>query len=399
MTPSPMRVILVDDVAGLRNLFRIVLEDSGRFLVVGEANDGIEGIEACRTHQPDVVLLDLSMPRMDGLEALPRILEVAPTAQVVVLSAFERDRMAARVLDLGAVAYMEKGADPLTFVENLSAVLIPAAPADAPGSEAAGATAGTARRSGTWGPDVSGEDAMVDSFFRAVSHELRTPLTPLITQLHLLMTGTLGPLGDRQHHALDVAARNTERLKSLVDDVLDAAQVRTPAGWVDVDSSALDLADVILEASKAAERVANRNGTVVKVDVAGSIDVVADPARLTQALQRIIEQCARWSRAEGTIPCVVTDEGSHVSIRIGFEGRELGPGDVSILFDPFAAIEALEPEVHPMHGSSTGLGLYLARAIIEAHAGSVVCHPAKLVPGGTFEIRLPPAAVHVQSRE
>ncbi|MDQ1439190.1 MAG: hypothetical protein QOK43_2819 [Acidimicrobiaceae bacterium] len=103
------RVLIADDVRDLRMLLRMALESAGEFEVVAEAEDGAQAITQAQSHQPDLVLLDLSMPVLDGLEALPQIRAVAPDAQVVVLSGFEASKMRDRVLEGGAIAYIEKG--------------------------------------------------------------------------------------------------------------------------------------------------------------------------------------------------------------------------------------------------------------------------------------------------
>ena len=108
-TPAATRVLLVDDADDVRLLLRSLLRSAAGYTVVGEAADGREAIELCRTHQPDLVLLDLAMPVMDGLQALPHIRAVAPDARVVVLSGFDRAHMAQRTLDAGAAHYVEKG--------------------------------------------------------------------------------------------------------------------------------------------------------------------------------------------------------------------------------------------------------------------------------------------------
>ena len=76
-------------------------------------------------YKPDLILLDLSMPTLDGLEALPRILEVAPASKVVVLSGFEEARMAPVALKSGAAAYIEKGVPPRRLVQALIEIMQP----------------------------------------------------------------------------------------------------------------------------------------------------------------------------------------------------------------------------------------------------------------------------------
>ncbi len=104
----PVRVVIVDDTYDLRELLRLALTRGG-MEVVGEAGDGLAGIEAVRSERPDVVLLDLSMPVMDGLEALPSIRRLVPGAKIIVLSGFGATQMSERALATGADGYLQKG--------------------------------------------------------------------------------------------------------------------------------------------------------------------------------------------------------------------------------------------------------------------------------------------------
>lgn len=101
-------VLLVEDEADLRRLIRRRLERSGRFLVVGEARDGIEAIELATDLQPQILLLDLMMPRLDGRVALPTLVRRAPRTMVVVLSALQAADEEGPAISAGAFAYLEK---------------------------------------------------------------------------------------------------------------------------------------------------------------------------------------------------------------------------------------------------------------------------------------------------
>jgi DNA-binding NarL/FixJ family response regulator len=122
--PTPISVVLVDDVEELRVMLRTVLEHRGEFTVVDEAADGEAGVQAVLTHRPDLVLLDISMPVLDGLETLPLIREGSPETIVVVLSSFRAtSQAAARAIALGAHAYLVKGASVLQMRDELRAIV------------------------------------------------------------------------------------------------------------------------------------------------------------------------------------------------------------------------------------------------------------------------------------
>jgi DNA-binding NarL/FixJ family response regulator len=105
-----LRVLLCDDMQQVRLLLRTEMSLESDLEIVGEATNGAEAIELARESQPDVVVLDLTMPVMDGLEALPGIRAAAPAARVIMLSAHGASEMEARAVAAGASLYLEKTA-------------------------------------------------------------------------------------------------------------------------------------------------------------------------------------------------------------------------------------------------------------------------------------------------
>ena len=105
----PIRILLADDAEEMRGLVALSLRLNGAFDVVGEAGNGRQAVSLAATLRPDLVLLDLSMPEMDGLEALPRILAASPETVVVVFSGFDEQQLGRDARQLGAAAYVEKG--------------------------------------------------------------------------------------------------------------------------------------------------------------------------------------------------------------------------------------------------------------------------------------------------
>jgi DNA-binding NarL/FixJ family response regulator len=106
---GPISVYLVDDVPELRELIKFAMEDDPGFEVVGEAGDGRSALEGIAATSPAAVLLDLSMPDMNGLEAILEIRKSDPDVAIIVLSGFTADRAAGPALERGADRYVEKG--------------------------------------------------------------------------------------------------------------------------------------------------------------------------------------------------------------------------------------------------------------------------------------------------
>lgn len=115
-------VLIADDDSDHRLLQRVTLTRSGRFEVVGEATDGAEALDLAVEHRPDLVLLDLSMPKVDGLEALPQLRAAVPDTRVIIMSSFAREQFAPAVLRAGAVGYLEKGMPQRRLVDEILAL-------------------------------------------------------------------------------------------------------------------------------------------------------------------------------------------------------------------------------------------------------------------------------------
>jgi NarL family two-component system response regulator LiaR len=112
VTAEPIRVLVVDDHAVVREGLRAFLDLQAGIEVVGEAEDGEEAVAAAERVRPDVVLLDLVMPRLDGIGALRRLRERVPAARVIVLTSFLDDDKLLPALRAGAAGYLLKNAQP-----------------------------------------------------------------------------------------------------------------------------------------------------------------------------------------------------------------------------------------------------------------------------------------------
>jgi two-component system NarL family response regulator len=105
---APARVLLVDDHALLRTGVANIINQEPDLRVIAEAGDGVEALAAYDAHRPDVMLLDLRMPRMEGVEVVRRIREKDPSARVIVLTTYDTDDEISQALKAGAKAYVLK---------------------------------------------------------------------------------------------------------------------------------------------------------------------------------------------------------------------------------------------------------------------------------------------------
>jgi DNA-binding NarL/FixJ family response regulator len=119
---APIRVLLVDDQPLLRMGFRLILEGEDDLQIVGEASDGAEAIRQVREKNPDVVLMDVRMPVLDGIEATRAVTSTGSCAKVIILTTFDLDEYAFAGLQAGASAFLLKDVAPADLVSAVRVV-------------------------------------------------------------------------------------------------------------------------------------------------------------------------------------------------------------------------------------------------------------------------------------
>jgi two-component system chemotaxis response regulator CheY len=116
---TALKVLIVDDYDMTRSLLKIILRGQ-KFNVVGEATDGEEGVEMCAKLQPDIVLLDVIMPKLNGLEALAKIKAQSSQAMVLMVSSAEDKEIVQEALKLGASGFVSKPFNTESVIETLN---------------------------------------------------------------------------------------------------------------------------------------------------------------------------------------------------------------------------------------------------------------------------------------
>ncbi|OHD24356.1 MAG: two-component system response regulator [Spirochaetes bacterium GWB1_66_5] len=117
-----INVLIVDDLTFIKMVLKDLVEKAG-FRVVGEASDGEEALRLFDEKRPDVVLMDITMPKMDGLTALQRILEKDPQAKVIMCSALGQQRLILQAIQLGAKDFIVKPFRPERVIGSIKKIL------------------------------------------------------------------------------------------------------------------------------------------------------------------------------------------------------------------------------------------------------------------------------------
>lgn len=221
---TPARVVIADDHALIRMAVGAMLSSEDDLEVVGEARDGREAVELCRKLRPDLVLMDFSMPQMDGIEATRAIKEVFPKTGVLVLTAHADQELLLEAVRAGAAGYVLKGAEPDRLVGAVRGVL---------GGESSldqGLAMRLIQRLAQEGPRTEPPDTK--------RHETSPdPLTPReLDVLRLLALGkTNRQIARELHLSLSTVKRNLERIigKLEVSDRTQAAVKAVELGLID----------------------------------------------------------------------------------------------------------------------------------------------------------------------
>ncbi len=129
-TQAPVRVLVADDSPGIRQLLVLLLNMESAFTVVGEARDGVTAVAQAQKLQPDLVILDVSMPRLDGIQAIPQVRAVSPTSQVVIFTGDSDGSMEGEARAAGAAAVIPKAdiakeSGLVTFLDRLRSLFAP----------------------------------------------------------------------------------------------------------------------------------------------------------------------------------------------------------------------------------------------------------------------------------
>ena len=373
MVQAPIRVVLADDTADIRMLLRASLEIDGRFEVVGEAGDGREAVDMTLAHMPDVVVLDLAMPVMDGLQAIAPITEGSPASKIVILSGFDAAEMAGEAMGRGAHAYLEKGASAPQVIETLLGVL----DRDLVEVEAAPPVTGASRAPVFTEierpPDVAAE---VDEVLAALVHELMTPLT-VIQGFSDTINQRLDLLSPEMIREASMSiSRNAEQMANLITSFADARRMEVESP--DLYLEHVDLGEFVRQTVSDLSHITT--GRPVELVAAEGIEAKFDKTRIRQVLQNLVTNAVKYTPEGSPIEVELERSGDTACIAVSDHGPGIPDEQRERVFSKFTRLDDRE--------KGAGLGLYIARSIARAHGGDVTVEQ-RPTGGATFTLKVP----------
>jgi CheY-like chemotaxis protein len=222
---------------------------------------------------------------------------------------------------------------------------------------------------------------MKKDFVANVSHELRTPLTSIRGSLTLLSSGVLGELPDEARDVVAIAERNTLRLITLINDILDLE--RLESGHLEIQIAATSLRVVSERSLDSVKAFADEQGVLLASSVP-EVSVLGDGDRLVQVLVNLLSNAVKFSVRGSSVEVTADVRDGAVEVCVTDHGRGIPPEALGWLFQRFHQVESSDSRKK----GGTGLGLAICKVIIEQHEGEIGVR-SDLGKGSAFWFRVP----------
>jgi signal transduction histidine kinase len=356
-----MKVLVVDDHASIRRSLRQLIELKDEFEVIGEGTNGLEAVERVDQLCPDIVLMDMNMPVMDGVEATKSIKLRHPQVKVLALTAFADMSLVSSMVRAGASGYLLKGGSASELLESLDAVAQGHAALDKEVTKGVMEDVAELHKKEQERADALAElDRMKSEFVSVVSHELRTPLTSIKGGVATLRSGWNTIDEEIKFEFLDSIAQQCDRLARMVTQILTVSGIQR--GGLGLSPTAFSLGYL---AQDAVEQAAIRSsGREVVVDIDFDVVAAGDRNRIHEVAVSLIENALAFTAGRVTIR--VSELAGEPRLEVIDEGPGLDEETLARLIDnPFTQADSSSTR----EVGGLGLSIYIARQVLAASGG------------------------------
>jgi signal transduction histidine kinase len=370
------RVLYIEDDPASRLLVRKLLTPAG-FEVV-DAASGIEGIKRAQESQFDLILVDIAIPGLDGYEVTLRLRSV-PRLKEIPIIAITAEGSRNTSLSVGCNGFLQKPINARTFVETVESYLggkREGLNAEESGEHLRKQTQRIVEHLEEKVAELSeANDRLIEldqarkEFYRNISHELSTPMTPIVGYAKLLLDEELGGLTPAQSKALRALSHSVERLRGLIDNLLDVTGIET--GKMRFAKFPFDLAEAVREAREQSEELRRKKNQSLVREILphGSYELRGDRMRVTRGILQLLENASKFSPSETTIGLRLGPAGaSAFEIIVADQGPGVAAHLRERIFEPFFQADGTPTRAQ----GGTGVGLALVRGVARGHDGDVV---------------------------
>jgi len=348
-----VQVLIAEDDFMVRAMVRGLLDEAG-YTVAGEASNGLEAVELTKQHKPDVVLMDIDMPELDGISAAARISEQCPTP-IVILTAYDTPELISRAGQAGVGAYLVK----LPSSQELDRAI----------------TIAMARFKDL--VELRRLNAELDTFARTVAHHLKTPLDLVSHQTAQLIDDY--PLAEEPYRLVSSIAHQTNKMNHIVDELLLLAGVRKK----NIELVELNMGRIVSEVQRRLSGLIQEYEAEIKLPALWPAATGYAPW-IEEIWANYITNAIKYG---GTPPVVRLGATKRSDGMVRFWVRDNGIGlsleDQANLFTPFIRLNHRDV-------SGYGLGLSIVKRIIDRLGGRVGIESEGLAgEGSLFYFTLP----------
>ena len=367
------RVLHIEDDPNNRRLVQKLLGAVGHDVV--DAESGVQGIRLAEEVTPDLVLVDINIPGLDGYEVTLRLRGMASLQDVpIVAITAEADRES--TLAVGCDGFIAKPIDAGQFADTVDQFLKGhrESAEDATDRLLRERTQKIVERLEKKILELSDTNQRLEDvarlrreFLQNVSHELATPMTPVVGYLRLLLNEELGPLTDLQRKCLRSIEESTERLRSVVDTLLDVSSLET--GRMHYYARPYDFRQVADEAvALVRSKLESRDVTLVERLPREPLPAQGDPDKLKRAMVHVLDNASKFTPTGGEVAVEVRGDANHpLLFAVADSGPGVRPAHIARIMEPFFQVDG---SVTREHGG-VGLGLAFARRVTEAMGGGI----------------------------
>ena len=355
-------ILVIDDDESMRDSCAQILTKDGYQAEI--ANDGYSGLEKIKEKKPDLVLIDLKMPGINGLEVLEKTREIDPNIIAIVITGYATVESAVEAMKIGAYDFLPK-----PFTPDELRIII---------------KRGLEKRKLIQETESLKREKklMEENFITMVSHQLRSPLVAILQYFEVILNGMVGDVSERQKEMIQKAQNRLESLMNLINDWLDVA--RLDSGQIVEKLKPLSLKKVIERLLEEMQPLAQEQDIHLELSPSSvNENVMGDEESLKQVFSNLITNAIRYNKPKGKVKISITENKNFIITEVQDTGIGISKDHLPFIFDQFYRVKRTEDQKI----KGTGLGLSIAKKIVEAHGGSIQVSSEK-DQGSTFTVFL-----------